>query len=79
MRTDDGDYPGHNASHDPVNRCWELTSSMVMPEITGKVEDGRIDDLQWDMVFRSSRSAKWPVQDTKKLTWKDQGPFLLGS
>jgi hypothetical protein len=29
----------------------------MMPEITGKVEDDRIDDLQWDMVFRPSRSA----------------------
>ena len=52
---------------------------MMMPEMTGKVEDDSIDDLQWDMVFRPTLSACSPVQDIKKLTWKDQGPFQLGN
>jgi hypothetical protein len=34
---------------------------MVMPEITGKVEYGRVDDLQWDMIFRPVISIEaWP-------------------
>jgi hypothetical protein len=62
-----------------MDRCRELTPSMMMPEITGKVEYGRIDDLQWDMIFRPVQSALRPGQDTRKLTWKDQGPFQWGN
>ena len=41
---------------------------MMMPEKTGKVEYGRIDDLQWDMVFGSTGLASRPVLGTRKLT-----------
>jgi len=30
---------------------WELSSTMVMPEMTSEIVDGSIDDLKWDMVF----------------------------
>jgi len=32
-------------------RRRELSSTVMMPEMTSEIEDGSIDNLEWDMVF----------------------------